>query len=401
MNNNEMDTYKLPNSFVAYDLETSDFMNGGGEMVEIGAVRFVDGEPDERFSELCALEGRMNPKATEVNHITDEMLEGCRPRAEVFADFCHFVGGLPLVGFNNHDFDDPFVDREAERTGLGSPVANGSHDVRVLLGGRGSLAKWCRELRLVNDEAHRAWSDAEVTGRIFVDIRTRRLGVFDGRQVASTGVIDDLLAGQVICFTGTTDDYPKRACQTLALAHGAAVSSGVTKKITMLVNLEGRRSGKVAKAEKYVAAGCGIEIVDVKEFLSLVGHPGYGPVLFDVLQTGAWASELKDEIALMVRRELDLPVTKQLVYLQKNGFETVVERNGYGVEVPVSVPVVETLPVRDLRVVEACGECGTVTLEILVGDEAEPRRVLAPYLKVMQNGKDYYLAKTSGAEIEE
>ena len=226
-------------TYVAYDLETSGFMNGGGEMVEIGAVRFVDGEPDERFDELCALEGKMNPEASRVNHITDEMLAGCRPRAEVFADFCAFVGDLPIVGFNNHHFDDPFIEREAERTGLGSPVANGSHDVRVLLGGHGSLARWCEEFGLVNDEAHRAWADAEVTGRLFgracdlvapsnVEALCKRHAVTDRPEQMTLAV-----GGDGSRFKSYMDDcIHLHACRMLAWRYRDAGCKPVARKCT-------------------------------------------------------------------------------------------------------------------------------------------------------------------------
>ena len=164
MNESKADSTK---SYVAYDLETSGFFDDGGEFVEIGAVRVEDGEVTGEFSELCALEGPMDPTASRINHITDEMLEGRRPRSEVFSDFCDFVGDLPVLGFNNHHFDDEFIDREAARAGKPSPTENGSLDVRVILGNHGSLAKWCDTYKIENDEAHRALSDAHATRQLF------------------------------------------------------------------------------------------------------------------------------------------------------------------------------------------------------------------------------------------
>lgn len=115
----------------------------------------------------------MDPGASKVNHITDEMLEDKRARAEVFADFCDFVGDLPVLGFNNHHFDDEFIDREAARTGRTSPTENGTLDARVVLGNHGSLAKWCKDFGITNDEAHRALSDAHATRKLFEKAKER------------------------------------------------------------------------------------------------------------------------------------------------------------------------------------------------------------------------------------
>lgn len=145
-----MKAFLLPSSFVAYDLETSGFLRNGGEIVEIGAVKFEDGQVTGKFSELCALDGKMSSGASKVNHITDDMLVGKRPLAEVFVDFCEFVGALPLVGFNNQSFDNTFIEREAERAEITNPLNNGSHDV-MLMHGRATLKDCCDEYGIEND----------------------------------------------------------------------------------------------------------------------------------------------------------------------------------------------------------------------------------------------------------
>lgn len=161
----------LPTSYVAYDLETSGFFPKG-EIVEFGAVRVEDGHVTGEFQELCLLGMPMDPRASAVNHITDEMLEGSRSLTDVFLDFVEFVGSLPLVGYNNRRFDDLFIAREASRTGCADPLSNGSLDV-MALHGRQSLARCCEEFGVENDEAHRALSDARVTAMIFSKLRAR------------------------------------------------------------------------------------------------------------------------------------------------------------------------------------------------------------------------------------
>lgn len=389
-----MKAFLLPTSYVAYDLETSDYFPKG-EIVEFGAVKVEDGQVTDEFSELCALNGRMNPKASETNHITNTMLVGKRPLSEVFADFCEFVGTLPLVGFNNQHFDDLFINREAERAGTKSPIDNGSHDA-MLMHGRATLASCCDEYGIENDEAHRALSDARATRLLYDAIHLQwSMESTDVRDITAE-VMGDELAGEVVCFTGSTDFFPKRACQTLGLAHGAVLSNGVTKKVTLLVNLEDRRSTKVAKAEQY-----GIRVIDGRDFLEIIGYPTDRPVRYDVLQTGVWFSELGEEAMLMVKRELGLPLSKPLVYFRRNGSKAVMRENKYGVTVPMKEDIIDSIPVIDVRVVDTCDDYGMVTLEAVLDGEGVPFRLLAPYLADMQKGKEHYLATMNGSESEE
>lgn len=389
-----MKAFLLPTSYVAYDLETSDYFPKG-EIVEFGAIKVVDGQVTGEFSELCALDGRMNPKASEANHINDAMLEGKRPLSEVFADFCEFVGELPLVGFNIQHFDDLFIAREAKRAGTKNPVDNGSHDV-MLLHGRATLASCCDEYGIENNEAHRALSDARATRLLYDAIRLqRKMQSTDVRDITAE-VMGDELEGEVVCFTGSTDFYPKRACQTLGLAHGATLSNGVTKKVTLLVNLENHVSDKVAKAKQY-----GIRVIEGREFLEMIDYPTDKPVRYDVLQTGTWFSSLGEETMLMVKRELGLPISKPLVYYRRSGSKAVMREGKYGVTVPMNEDIIDTIPVLDVRVIDTCDDCGMVTLEAVLDGERMPFCVLAPHLADMQKGKEHYLATLNGSEREE
>jgi len=389
-----MKAFLLPTSYVAYDLETSDFFPKG-EIVEFGAVKVEDGQVIGEFAELCSLKGRMNPKASKKNHITDTMLVGKRSLSEVFADFCAFVGSLSLVGFNNKRFDDLFIGREAERLGIKNPTDNDSYDV-MLMHGRATLASCCDEYGIVNDEAHRALSDARATHALYDAIRLHwSMESTDVRDITAE-IVGDELASETVCFTGDTDFYPKRPCETLALAHSATLSNNVTKKVTLLVNLEGRRSGKVSKAEQY-----GIRVIDGRHFAEIIGYPADRPVRYDVLQTGTWFSALGKETMLMVKRELGLPLGKPLVYYRRSGSSPKMKKNGFGTVVPINEDIIDTVPVLDVRVVDTCTDCGMVTLKAVLDGEAMPFKLLAPYLADMQKGKEHYLATISGTGNEE
>ena len=77
--------------FIAFDLETTGIVSGVDRVVEIRAVRFIDGHVEGVFSTLVDPLMPIPPGATKVNGITDEMVKG-KPRIEEllepFAEFC-------------------------------------------------------------------------------------------------------------------------------------------------------------------------------------------------------------------------------------------------------------------------------------------------------------------------
>ncbi|SEH42532.1 MULTISPECIES: exonuclease domain-containing protein [Atopobiaceae] len=261
----------LPRSYVCYDLETTG-LGSDCRIIEVGAVRVIDGYEDEVFSSFVALPEGMcvSPGAYAVNHISDQMLVGAPTEAEVYAAFLDFVGELPLVGQNIVSFDNPFMDRAAERLGMPRVTQNGSHDTMVLyrrlVGRPSNLNAICAYYGIQNEEAHRAWADARATSDCYqAIIRDAASRSVDARDLSAEPIAHEL-DGQLLCFTGNTFEFPKRDCEILALEHGGKLHNGVTKRVTLLVDLEGRESAKVRKARQY-----GTAIVSGAAFLKMIG----------------------------------------------------------------------------------------------------------------------------------
>lgn len=87
------------------------------------------------------------------------------------------------------------------------------------------------------------------------------------------------LAGKSVVFTGKLATMERKEAQRRAQAAGAATPDDVTKDLSILVIGDegspllgaGQKSGKQTKAEKYNAAGAGIEIISEAEFLRRLG----------------------------------------------------------------------------------------------------------------------------------
>jgi DNA polymerase-3 subunit epsilon len=107
---------------VAFDVETTGLSpHRGHRVIEIGAVRIVNGAFAEEFHSLIDCGGSISMSAQRIHGITPAMLHGQPQPAAVFAAFRAFIGQVPLAA-HNAPFDMSFLRKEFSR--LGWPVPN-------------------------------------------------------------------------------------------------------------------------------------------------------------------------------------------------------------------------------------------------------------------------------------
>lgn len=99
--------------YVVYDLETTGTSPKRDKIVEIAAIRVVDGKADEEFSMLVNPECPIPFGASQVNGITDEMVADEPTIRDALPQFLDFVGDAVLVGHNILQFDMKFIYRES------------------------------------------------------------------------------------------------------------------------------------------------------------------------------------------------------------------------------------------------------------------------------------------------
>ena len=167
------------NTFVVFDLETTGLvhqpsMGKMDKIIEIGAVKIVNGELKEKFSSFVACPERLPAKIIELTGIHDEDLIGAPTVDKVVADFFKFVDDAYLVGHNvNFDYD--FIKYYGGENGY--YFTNRAFDTvtfaQQVLRGVG-LANY--KLNTVADyygftfNHHRAYADAAVTAKIFMEL---------------------------------------------------------------------------------------------------------------------------------------------------------------------------------------------------------------------------------------
>lgn len=165
--------------FIAFDTETTGMQAGVDRLVEIGAVRFVDGRPRDSYSTLIDPGMPIPPGATRVSGITDDMVKGQPALAEALPALTEFCGDGPLAA-HNAPFDLGFL--EVAYTDLDAPAPTGPvldtcAISRVVFPGLKTyrLSYLVDFLGLKTDGLfHRAEEDAVYCGRLFLEILAAR-----------------------------------------------------------------------------------------------------------------------------------------------------------------------------------------------------------------------------------
>lgn len=157
-------------AYIALDLETTGLSPKSDRILEIGAVRVVNGIVEERCSTLIDPRMEIPEKVTELTGITQDMVAGMPEIKDVVAGLVAFCGDLPLLG-HNIMFDYRFVKHSAVNSGL-TFEAEGMDTLKI---SRALLAdlpsRSLQSLRLhygiPQENAHRALDDALTTHLLY------------------------------------------------------------------------------------------------------------------------------------------------------------------------------------------------------------------------------------------
>src|SRR6516165_2329780 len=106
--------------FIAFDLETTGTLPGVDKIVEIGAVRFVDGAVEGVFSTLVDPLRSIPAGASAVNGITDDMVIGKPKIEELLAPLTEFCGTDMMIA-HNATFDYGFLTADYTRFEIPAP----------------------------------------------------------------------------------------------------------------------------------------------------------------------------------------------------------------------------------------------------------------------------------------
>ena len=107
----------LTGRYVVFDIETTGFSANNDIIIEIGAVRFENGEETGRFSEFVNPERPIPYKIEKLTSINDAMVAGAETIEKILPRFMDFCSGAVLVA-HNADFDTGFIRHNCAVQGL-------------------------------------------------------------------------------------------------------------------------------------------------------------------------------------------------------------------------------------------------------------------------------------------
>lgn len=149
-------------SFCVVDIETNGSFKNGGQIIELGAIRFEKGRKTGHFHSLVyAKEVPLN--IAELTGISEAMLKDAPSLKSVLYDFRLFLKDDIFVA-HNAKFDYTFISNSLHKMGLGVLLNQKLCTIdlarRVIMSERYSLAH-LKELLGLKSTHHRALSDAE------------------------------------------------------------------------------------------------------------------------------------------------------------------------------------------------------------------------------------------------
>ena len=182
---------------VMLDFETTGLSPENGDRItEVAALRIVGGEIVERYVSLVNCNVRVPSFITHLTGITQSMVDGAPPAAEVVPQLIDFIGGDVLAA-HNASFDEKFLKAEGlllgRRTRHGGLVCSLKLSRRVFPGlASYKLGQLSATLGVeFGGRAHRAEADAEAAAHVLLHIG-RHLGTSWGLERVDPGLLVSL-----------------------------------------------------------------------------------------------------------------------------------------------------------------------------------------------------------------
>ena len=161
----------LDDSYVVFDLETTGFGPVKDKIIEIGAVKVVNGEIVEKFSTFVNPVIPIPYEITQLTSITDEQVMEAEEIEVILPKFLKFCEGCVLVA-HNAAFDVSFINAKAKEQNIPTDftVVDTVGLARILLPelSRFKLNVVAKALNISLENHHRAVDDAGCTAEIFV-----------------------------------------------------------------------------------------------------------------------------------------------------------------------------------------------------------------------------------------
>lgn len=282
-------------NFVTIDVETAN--EDLASICQIGLVRFKDSKISNTFTSLINPQDSFSSMNTFIHGIEKKHVINSPIFPEIYEQICDFFQEDVLVCHTH--FDRSAWNKTLERYALPVRAIKWLDSARVVrrtweeysTSGYG-LSNVCQNLG-IEFKHHDALEDARAAGLVLIQACNKTgLNVSDwlarvqlpidisaqALSVKREGNPDGALFGETVVFTGALC-IPRQEAANLAARAGCNVGTDVTKKTTLLVVGDQdikklkpgeSKSNKHAKAEKLIASGHDIRILQESDFVRIV-----------------------------------------------------------------------------------------------------------------------------------
>lgn len=159
------------NTFVVFDLETTGLDASYDEIIQIGAIKYIDGVEAARFSTYVKPNVPISKSASKVNHIYASTVASAPDISVVLPQFVEFVGDYDLVAHNSA-FDMKFLQTALNCTGM-NILRNNVHDTLDYAKDILSLPDYklstIKKYYNIHISSHDALNDCLICSRIYLD----------------------------------------------------------------------------------------------------------------------------------------------------------------------------------------------------------------------------------------
>lgn len=165
---------ELKKRYIAFDVETTGLSPTNDKIIEIGAVLFENGEIVKEYGTLVNPEVLIPSSATEINHITNDMIKDAPKEELVYSELVDFLGDAlkeqTVICAHNASFDMNFLKETLMRLGYDGRIyfVDTLSLSRNLIKGLYNYKQdtVAMNFNIDNQQSHRAVADAEVCGKI-------------------------------------------------------------------------------------------------------------------------------------------------------------------------------------------------------------------------------------------
>lgn len=161
-------------NFIAFDLETTGLYPELDKIIEVGAVKYIDGKVDSVFSTLVDPEQSIPTIATKINGITNDMVKDKPLIQRTLVDLSQFCQGFIMVA-HNASFDFQFLQSNFRRHKMQAPdslVIDSYGMAKKILPGLANykLGTLVQHLNIQSEVFHRAEDDAKYCAEVFMHL---------------------------------------------------------------------------------------------------------------------------------------------------------------------------------------------------------------------------------------